>query len=220
VIAKLPTEGGQLPRTSHAADEAGVDILNIHAGFRAAPGLDIYNGGTLLYPGSPAGSFGGVSGPWSRMISNRFIADVAKQARAPVMGGGGIGGWRHVVESVMYGARCVQICTAIMIEGFGLIADIISGLDHYMDEAGYATVGDFCGAALKNVLGPNEMVYADVAAWIDPERCVNCRKCTKLAACDAIKAGSEHCGVNPEACVGCGLCAGICPSGAISVRIR
>jgi heterodisulfide reductase subunit A-like polyferredoxin len=89
-----------------------------------------------------------------------------------------------------------------------------------MDEAGYASVNDFCGAALKHVLGPNEMVYADVAAWIDPEKCVNCRKCTKLAACDAIEVGSEKCGVNADVCVGCGLCAGICPSGAISMRTR
>ena len=84
-----------------ACEEAGLDIFNIHAGFRGAPGLDIYNDGKFLYPGSPAGNFGGCSGPWSRLISNRFIADIATASSLPIIGSGGISKWEHIVESII-----------------------------------------------------------------------------------------------------------------------
>jgi dihydroorotate dehydrogenase subfamily 1 len=219
VIAKLPTEGGRILQVAKAAAEADVNILNIHAGFRAAPGLDIYNGGAFKYPGSSAGNFGGMSGPWSRLISNRFIADIAKMDLKPVMGGGGMSTWEHVVESIMYGALSVQICTAIMFEGFSLIEKILKGLSTYMEKMNYASIEDFHKLALKNVLGPHQMRYTEIAAFIDFEKCTGCRKCEKLPTCDAIAyiPDSKKCQVDPKCCVGCGLCVGICPFKAISI---
>ena len=215
VIAKLPTEGGRLPQVAAACSAAGVDILNIHAGFRAAPGLDIYNGGVMRYPGSTAGPLGGFSGPWSRLISNRFIADIARQQGAPVMGGGGISTWEHVVESIMYGAWSVQICTAVMLEGYELVGRILKSLSAYMDNMGYQGIADFQGLALNNILGPNQMAYTDVTACVDEAKCIGCAKCTRLAACDAIRMEGKKARPDPALCVGCGLCVAVCPSGAI-----
>lgn len=217
VIAKLPTEGGRTMQVAAACTAVGIDILNIHAGFRAAPGLDIYQDGQFLYPGSPSGNFGGNSGPWSRLISNRFIADVARTCDKPIMGGGGISKWEHIVESIMYGATAVQICTAIMFEGFELVDKMLKGLTGYMEEMGYGSTEDFRGKALKNILGPQQMKYTDVVANISAEKCTGCRKCTKLPTCEAIHYQDKRCYVDPEACVGCGLCVGICPFKAIEI---
>ncbi len=217
VIAKLPTEGGRILQVAAACAGAEIDILNIHAGFRAAPGLDIYNGGTFRYPGSTAGNFGGFSGPWSRLISNRFIADVAKMNLKPVMGGGGIGSWEHIVESIMYGALAVQICSSIMFEGFELVRKMLNGLESYMDQVGYKVIEDFRGLALKNVLGPHQMQYTEVAAFIDQEKCIGCRRCGRLPTCEAISyQENKKSKVDPDLCIGCGLCAGVCPVKAIS----
>lgn len=218
VIAKLPTEGGKLPLVSKSCDEAGVDILNIHAGFRAAPALDIYNGGRMKYPGSGAGPLGGFSGPWSRLISNRFIADVSRTCKAPVMGHGGIRKWEHVVESIMYGAQSIQLCTVLMTEGFDVMNKMLRGLNEYMDRMGYRTIDDFRGLALKNILGPGEMQYADVAAKVDEEKCVGCGRCAKLPTCDAIHMEGKKSTVDRDVCVACGLCVGVCPAGAISFQ--
>ncbi len=221
VIAKLPTEGGRTIKVAEAGCAAGVDALMIHAGFRAAPGLDIYNGGQFLYPGSGAGNFGGNSGPWSRLISNRFVADVAKACPdTPIIGGGGIGKWEHIVECIMYGAGSVQVCTSVMFEGFELVDKFVKGLTGYMEKTGYSNVEEFRGLALKNVLGPHQMKYADITADIDKNKCTGCRKCEKLPTCDAISYHDKKCEVKMEACVGCGLCVGICPVKAIGIANR
>jgi len=219
VVAKLITEGGNILKVSSACTDAGVDILNVHAGFRAAPGLDIYNGGNFLYPGSTAGNFGGFTGPWSRLISNRTIADVAKIVPTPIIGGGGVFKWEHIVESIMYGSNAIQICTAVMFNGFEIINDLISGLADFMDKQGYESIDSFRGIALKNILPPHSMQYTDVAAFIEEDKCIGCRKCMKLPTCDAITCSQDNkkCSINPEACVGCGLCIGICPTKAIKV---
>ena len=221
VIAKLPTEGGRTVQVAQASSAAGVDALMIHAGFRAAPGLDIYHGGQFLYPGSGAGNFGGNSGPWSRLISNRFIADVAKACpETPIIGGGGISKWEDIVESIMYGAGSIQVCTSVMFEGFELVAKLIKGLTEYMEKMGYSKIQEFKGLALQNVLGPHQMKYADIAACIDQNKCTGCRKCEKLPTCDAISYHDKKCQVDPEVCVGCGLCVGICPVKAIGIATR
>ena len=219
VIAKLPTEGGRMIQVAQSCEANGVDILNIHAGFRAAAGLNIYDGGTMRFPGSATGPFGGCSGPWSRLISNRFIADTYRACKnTALMGGGGITKWEHVVEAIMYGLMSVQICTHIMVEGFEVVTKMLADIEKYMDQMGYKTIEDFCALAVQNITGPGEMPYADIAAYIDPERCTGCGKCLKMPTCDAVSKDGKLCKVDPGACVGCGLCVCVCPRDAFSFK--
>ncbi|MEG6615057.1 ATP-binding protein [Peptococcaceae bacterium 1198_IL3148] len=50
-------------------------------------------------------------------------------------------------------------------------------------------------------------------AFIDPDKCIQCRKCEQLCSFDAIKGNA----VNPMACEGCGLCTHICPVEAVAM---
>lgn len=221
VIVKLSTESGVMPRVAAACMDAGADILNVHAGFRAAPGIDIYNGGRFLYPGSPAGSFGGHTGVWSRMASNRFIADMARQhPGAPLIGGSGLVTWDHIIEAVMFGAVSVQMCTEVMHHGFGLVRQCVEGMERFLDEQGYSSLDDIRGISLQYITAPSEMQYKDVAAEIDPAGCVGCGQCEKIAHCTAIRRdeSGRKCVVDPAQCVGCGFCLGVCPKKAIGIR--
>ena len=54
---------------------------------------------------------------------------------------GGIENWRDAVEFLLLGATNVQVCTAVMHYGFGIIRDLTSGLEQYMKEKGFEKAG-------------------------------------------------------------------------------
>lgn len=221
VIVKLSTESGVAVKVAQFCREAGADIVNIHAGYRSAPGIDIYNGGRFLYPGSEAGSFGGCTGPWSRRFTHRFLSDIhAAVPDAGLMGGSGIQNWEHVVEAIMFGAESVQICTSVIEGGFGVIESCVQGLERFMDQQGYAGIRDMLGLALPYVLKPGEMEYKNVAAAIDADKCSGCGLCAKIGHCTAITNENGKTNVNPDNCVGCGFCVGVCPRKCITMVER
>lgn len=55
---------------------------------------------------------------------------------------------------------------------------------------------------------------ANLPYTIEPETCINCKKCMKLG-CPALSAGADSVAVNSALCTGCALCAQLCPSGAL-----
>jgi len=67
-----------------------------------------------LYPWLDKTSFGALEGPCVRQASYRAVAQLYKELRIPIIGGGGITNWRDTVEMMMWGATTVSICTSIM----------------------------------------------------------------------------------------------------------
>jgi TPP-dependent indolepyruvate ferredoxin oxidoreductase alpha subunit len=153
------------------------------------------------------------------LISNRFVADIARAFPNHIIGGGGISKWEHIVESIMYGSTAVQICTSVMFKGFELVKELSNGLNQFMDIAGYSQISEMKGLALKNITAPGDMTNTDVFANISVEKCIGCHICEKMPTCNAIKynVGQKKCSVDSSACVGCGLCVGLCPSKAIKM---
>ena len=54
---------------------------------------------------------------------------------------GGINTWRDAVEFMLLGAGNVQVCTAVMHYGYRIVEDMIDGLNNYLDDKGFASVG-------------------------------------------------------------------------------
>ena len=55
----------------------------------------------------------------------------------------------------------------------------------------------------------------DKSMEIDPDVCVNCKRCITQLGCPAISAADGKVVIDPAQCVGCALCAKVCPTGAI-----
>ena len=50
---------------------------------------------------------------------------------------------------------------------------------------------------------------------VDPDKCINCKKCIRETGCPALTAADGHVSIDVNLCTGCGLCAQVCPVSAI-----
>jgi dihydropyrimidine dehydrogenase (NAD+) subunit PreA len=151
-----------------------------------------------------------------------MIKELAKHPEiknTPISGIGGVETWRDVVEFILLGASSVQVCTAAMHYGFGIVREMEAGLQQFMLDKGYNTIYDFVGKALPNVTEWKHLnLKHKVVAAINPDTCIGCDLC--YTACDdgahqAIKLDKTNGNRIPEIieenCVGCNLCALVCP---------
>lgn len=217
VWVKFSGEAIQVPVLVKALAEAGVDGVTAFASPRGVFPIDIENGGAPNIAGLNACSFGGINGPTLRPICNRVAAEAAMAADRPVMGGGGIRDWKHVVESVMFGASLTFMCSKLLTDGFGVIGKINAGLAEFMQRKGYESIDDMRGLALRHVIPPSGLDYAmGPKAKIDPERCIGCGACAAVGSCFAVTLENGRARVDANLCESCGLCASLCPRGAVS----
>ena len=121
-------------------------------------------------------------------------------------------------EFMAVGAGNVQVCTAVMLYGFRIVAEMIDDLSAWMDQKGYARVDDFIGKATPRMTEWQHLnLDYVVKARIDQDLCIKCGRChigcedTSHQAITSIKDGKRHFEVIEEECVGCNLCAVVCP---------
>ncbi len=167
------------------------------------------------------GTNGGYCGPAVKPIALNMTKNVAQHpgVNLPISGIGGIETWRDAVEFILLGAGTVQVCTAVMHYGFGIIREMVRGLEEYMDSKGFQTIEDMRGKALPNVLHWEDLnLKYKVVANINEDNCIGCQLC--YTACEdgahqAIGLSSDPNNRKPfiieENCVGCNLCSLVCP---------
>jgi len=167
----------------------------------------------------------GYSGPGIKPIALRVVSQIDKVGLLPVSGVGGIGTWQDAAEFVLLGARCVQVCTAVMWSGYKIVKTMIAGLVNYLEQKGVSSLDKLIGEANKRVIDsvfdmePDHSLVASVT-----EKCTNCGRC--VTSCwdgghqAIITPGDKHPIVNEDVCAGCGLCVQVCPVGAIKLGPR
>jgi dihydroorotate dehydrogenase/NAD-dependent dihydropyrimidine dehydrogenase PreA subunit len=203
---------------AEAAKKAGA--AGVTVGDRtSALEVDLKTGRPLL-----AGGFSGCGGPWMRPIVQKFVARVAREVDLPIAFTGGIWTWDDVVKAIMVGSTTVQVCTAIMYskKGYGIVRDLLSGLDKYLAKNRYASVNDLRGITLPQLRTfptleriPKGEIYVDVLS----ELCDGCGYCSNWCFYDAISFGSDRIAiVDKTKCDGCGLCLALCPQNAFEMQ--
>jgi len=186
-------------------------------------GIDIYRDEPLP---SVKGfsSPGGLSGPAVKPVVLRLIHEVSTAfPGAEIFGLGGITSWYDAVEHMMVGARALQLVTAVMWYGYGIIDNLISGMLSYMKERGFSTVEEIVGRVNSKIIPHSSLDFEEWGAtFVDPEKCIACGRC--LDPCRDAGGGalyydpdSKVVRANPKDCIGCGLCINLCPTGAIKL---
>jgi len=166
-------------------------------------------------------SNGGYCGPAVKPIAMNMLKNCAQlpDLKIPISGIGGIENWRDAVEFILLGATSVQVCTAVMHYGFGIIREMVSGLERYMDDKGFENLDQMRGRALPNVMHWEDLnLKYKVVANINEDKCIGCQLC--YTACEdgahqAISLSDDPLNRKPtiieENCVGCNLCSLVCP---------
>ncbi len=220
VIVKLTPNITDIRYPARAAKRGGADAVSLINTINSIIGVDLDS--MVMSPSTGGkGSHGGYCGPAVKPIALNMVAEIARDAETqglPMSGIGGVSTWRDAAEFIALGCGTVQVCTAAMVHGFGIVKEMISGLNNYMDEHGYQTIEDFRGKAVPTVTDWRYLNLNHVdKAVINQDSCIQCGKChiacedTSHQAITHMKDGKRHFEVKEQDCVGCNLCVSICP---------
>jgi dihydropyrimidine dehydrogenase (NAD+) subunit PreA len=152
-------------------------------------------------------------------IALNMVAEIARNAETrglPISGIGGVTTWRDAAEFMALGAGNVQVCTAAMTYGFGIVKEMKAGLSLWMDQKGLTSVDQVVGRAVPNVTDWKDLNLNYVTkARIDQDSCISCGRC--YAACEDTShqaiamSGDRVFTVKDDECVACNLCVNVCP---------
>jgi dihydroorotate dehydrogenase subfamily 1 len=214
LVCKLTPNVTDIAEIARACQEAGADGICMAGGHLSLPPMDIYQPDSV-YPWMQGASMGSLGGPASRLLGFAMVASTARHVSIPIIGGGGIENWKHVVQYLMWGATLTTICTEIMWRGFEIVPRMLRGLDRFIEEQGYSGYQDLVGRSLHTLRPARDLEPTPGVPQLIPERCNGCGVCLKPGHCDAITLENGLATIHAENCVACGICVAVCPRDAL-----
>ena len=213
VVIKLTPQIPDLVEAAREIKKYGGDAVVINGRFLGFL-VDIETGKPYL------NGWAGVGGPWILPLSLRWVSKIYRAVDIQISGSAGPRDWRDVVQFMMSGATTVQFCSAIMVHGYGIVPDIVSGFQKFLDRKGYKRAEDIIGIAAKEAMGYSAMYDLKTRARIDDESCTTCKRCIETCWYDGLVFEDGKVKVT-ENCKGCQICRMVCPvPGTITMEGR
>jgi dihydropyrimidine dehydrogenase (NAD+) subunit PreA len=123
VIVKLTPNITDVRGPAQAALRGGADAVSLINTINSITSVDLDT-----FAPEPTidgkGTHGGYCGPAVKPIALNMVAEIARDpetANLPISGIGGVTTWRDAAEFLALGAGNVQVCTAAMTYGFGIV---------------------------------------------------------------------------------------------------
>ena len=126
VLVKLTAAVSDLRQLGKVLIDAGADGFCTINSFPVLLGVDLKTHSPMpsVYG---KGNLGGYTGRALKPIALRATSEIAPLGK-PVSGCGGLTTWEDAAEFVLLGATTLQVCSAVMLEGYGIITDLCDGL--------------------------------------------------------------------------------------------
>lgn len=225
VIVKLTPNVTDIKVIARACSENGADALSGINTVRSLAGINL---NTLAPRPEIAGKsfFGGYAGSGIKPIALRCVAEMYQASKLPISGGGGIFSWEDAVEFMLVGARTLQVCTSVMLNGYSIISQLKHGLTKYLSSNRISQINQLVGLSNKNLVKMSALKLQYPKARINQKKCLlnlgqHCHRCftaCKDAGFQAVSYNGQKCLVVKNYCDGCGLCIEICPNKAIKLN--
>ena len=218
VFVKLSPNVSNIVSIALAVEEAGADGLAAINTVQGFMGMDLDTLTPILNVNGKT-TFGGCSGPIIRPIGLRCVAQIRQASNLPILGQGGISSWEDAAQYIAVGSDAVQVCTAVMLNGYKIIGPMLKGLLTYLEKKGFQSIADLKNKAIEHItshqaLPKKERTYPQ----INHETCIRCGKCVEIcqeSEHQALQLQDGFIALNKQNCVGCGLCRFVCPANAI-----
>ncbi|MBC2722786.1 NAD-dependent dihydropyrimidine dehydrogenase subunit PreA [Desulfosporosinus sp.] len=220
VIIKLSALDSDIIATAVAVERSGADGVSAINTIKSITGVNL---DTLIpYPNiAGLSTYGGLSGPALKPIALRCTAEIAQKVDLDIAASGGITTWKDGAEFLLLGANTLQICTAVLRFGLGIIDEFKQGLEGWMREKGFQNLTEVIGKSLPYLVEHSRLPRGiQVVSTIHKELCNGCGVC--LSAC---RAGGHQAiiwtdgfpQVEADKCIGCGICRAMCFLKAITL---
>ena len=144
ILVKLSPNVTSIVDSARVAEDAGADAVTVMNTVKAMA-IDVETTVPIL-----ANKVGGLSGPAVKPIALRHVFDVYEEVDIPIVGCGGISGWRDAVEVLLAGASAVQVGTAMAVEGPTVFRDITRGVSDYLRRKNVGCVKDIVGLSHRS----------------------------------------------------------------------
>jgi dihydropyrimidine dehydrogenase (NAD+) subunit PreA len=184
VLAKLTPNVTNIAEIGRAVKRGGADGISLINTINSIMGVDVNTFVPKPNVGG-YGSHGGYCGPAVKPIALHMVAEITTdpQIGLPVSGIGGIRKWDDCVEFLLLGASSLQVCTAVMHRGFGIVKAMTRGLEQWMEQKGFDTLSDAIGLAVPRIKPWGELdLNYKVIADINEATCIHCGIC--YACCE------------------------------------
>ena len=222
VVIKITPQVTDIVKVARAVQRGGADAVCAANTIPSLMGIDVDT--FVPYPDVQGlSTYSGLSGPATKPITLRTLAEIGKHVDLPITATGGPVTWRDAVEMMLVGATTVQFCTAVMHYGFDIIDDLRDGLAFYLEEKGFHSPSDVVGKGLDRIVTHGELRRdVKMVSSVIEARCVKCDLChvacrdgghqaIKLEESDRLPR------IDTERCCGCRLCVTVCPADALEL---
>lgn len=220
VVPKLTAAVTNISFIGEAIAKAGADGICAINTYPSLMGFDL----NKLAPKPSVNGFvtsGGYSGKGIKPIALRCVNELVNSPSLPIMGGGGISSGLDAIEFMFVGAPIVQVCTAVMLNGYSIIDKMKNELCDFMKKHNFSCTRDFIGMGNNMIRKYSELdENYSVIAEVDYKKCRGCGKCViscRDSAYQAIEIQNKIAIINKQKCSGCSLCMHVCPYEAIQM---
>ncbi|PWR73404.1 NAD-dependent dihydropyrimidine dehydrogenase subunit PreA [Methanospirillum stamsii] len=220
LIVKLTPNVTDIIPIAQAAIKGGTDMISAINTIQCLIGIDL----DTFFPIPSVGgysTYGGYSGPAVKPVGLRVVSQIAQAGSTPVIGIGGISSWNDATEYILAGASAVQVCSAVMWRGYGIIRELTTGLSEYLEEKGLSGPDVIRGKALSQITS-HETLNRNIRGvpFVNQDTCTKCGTCViscRDGGYQAIRMTNKGVAIDQERCDNCSLCSLVCPSKSITM---